>query len=364
MLPKGIPTFQSATGNWTCPDNVWCSNTPDDPILQCDVIPAIWPPLADHMPVITIVIMPFPRVTEAHVLDFRQANWIKMNKDLAQRLESNLLPSKFTSKDDFISRVDKFVSIIKDVLGDHLKERWPSPFKHHWWTKELSQLKKHQICLSSKAFRLCHIHDHSIHVEHTAATKMFKEVMEETHNQDWADWLEAASQQDLYIANKYIMNEPTDYSSTRVPSLRTTTNNLPSTADDNPSKATTLAELFFPPLPMFSCIPPNVEYPPPLKGVRFFSRAHFRQVISSLSPYKAPRPDQIPNVVLIKCCNTIIDHLFYIFKAVIEVNVYHPRWLELTTLVLRKIGKPSYNVAKAYRPIGLMDTIPKVSYPS
>ena len=143
-------------------------------------------------------------------------------------------------------------------------------------------------------------HTYSIHVEYKVATKMFKEVVEETHNQDWMDWLEAASQQDLYIANKYIMNEPTDYSSTRVPSLRTTTNNLPSTADDNPSKATTLAELFFSPLPMFSCIPPNVKYPPPLKGVPFFSRAHIRQVISLLSPYKAPGPDQIPNVVLIK----------------------------------------------------------------
>ena len=36
--------------------------------------------------------------------------------------------------------------------------------------------------------------------------------MQDTRNQDWTDWLEAASQQDLYIANKYIMNEPTDYS--------------------------------------------------------------------------------------------------------------------------------------------------------
>ena len=38
--------------------------------------------------------------------------------------------------------------------------------------------------------------------------------MQETRSQDWTNWLEAASQQDLYIANKYISNEPTDYSST------------------------------------------------------------------------------------------------------------------------------------------------------
>ena len=69
-LPKGIPTFQSATGNWTCPDNVWHSNTPEDPILRCDVVPAIRPPLADHMPIITIINMPFPSATNTHALDF------------------------------------------------------------------------------------------------------------------------------------------------------------------------------------------------------------------------------------------------------------------------------------------------------
>ena len=70
--------------------------------------------------------------------------------------------------------------------------------------------------------------------------------MQETRSQDWTDWLEAASQQDLYIANKYISNEPTDYSKARIPSLRTTTNNLPSTADDNSFKTTALVTTFSP----------------------------------------------------------------------------------------------------------------------
>ena len=61
-----------------------------------------------------------------------------------------------------------------------------------------------------------------------------------------------------------------------------------------------------------------------------------------------------------KCVDALIDHLFYIFRAVFKLTVYHPRWLESITLVLRKIGKTSYDVAKSYRPIGLIDTIPKV----
>ena len=235
-LPKGIPTYQSATGNWTRPDNMWRSNIPKDPILHCDIVPAIWPPLADHMPIITIINMPFPRATSAHSLDFRQANWIKVNKYLVQRLESGPLPLRIASKDEFITKVDELVHIIKDVLEDHLKERCPSPFKHCWWTKELSQLKKQQNWLSSKAYKFCHLRDHPVHNEYKAATVKFKDTMQETWNQDWSDWLEAASQQVLYITNKYISNEPTDYSNTWVPSLCTTTNNLLSTADDNSDK--------------------------------------------------------------------------------------------------------------------------------
>ena len=79
-----------------------------------------------------------------------------------------------------------------------------------------------------------------------------------------------------------------------------------------------------------------------------------------LSTYKALRLDKIPNIVWMKCVEVLIDHLFYIFRVVFELTVCHPRWLESITLVLRKIGKTSYNVAKSYRPIGLIDTIPKV----
>ena len=43
-----------------------------------------------------------------------------------------------------------------------------------------------------------------------------------------------------------------------------------------------------------------------------------------------------------------------------EHKAYHPQWLESTTLVLHKVSKPAYDVAKAYHLIGLIDTIPNV----
>ena len=83
-LPKGLPTYQTSTGNWTRPDNVWRCSSPDDPIICCDVLPAIQPLVADHLPIITELALPLPRAAKPPTLDFRQADWPKVNADLAQ----------------------------------------------------------------------------------------------------------------------------------------------------------------------------------------------------------------------------------------------------------------------------------------
>jgi hypothetical protein len=109
--------------------------------------------------------------------------------------------------------------------------------------------------------------------------------------------------------------EPTDFSSIRVPTLKCSYNGVELVAEDNALKAKALASSFFPPMPATSAVPPNVTYPCPLKGMKYFSRERIYQVFKSLSPYKAPGPDGIPNVVYIKCLDVLIDHLHFIYRA-------------------------------------------------
>jgi ribonuclease HI len=130
--------------------------------------------------------------------------------------------------------------------------------------------------------------------------------------------------------------------------------------DLNESKGNALAQSFFPPPPADTSVPIATAYPRPLNSVKFFTRQQIRDKIQSLSPYKAPGPNRIPNIVLIKCTDTIINHLFFIYRAIMELDVYYEPWLHSTTVVLRKPGKPSYTTPKAYRPIGLLDTIGKL----
>jgi hypothetical protein len=78
------------------------------------------------------------------------------------------------------------------------------------------------------------------------------------------------------------------------------------------------------------------------------------------SPYKAYGPDDIPNVVLQQCVSVIHERLIRIFQAILNLNLYYDPWREFTMVVLRKPGKPSYIVPKAYRPIALLSTMAKV----
>ena len=129
---------------------------------------------------ITILDLPLPRATTATSLDFRLADWPAVNSALASRLETDSPAVLIKLRDKFLTKVDTLVTVIKEVLGDHLEVRCPSPFKCRWWTMELTNLKKAQNCLSGKSFRLRHVQDHPIHAEHKASVKEFKDAMAET----------------------------------------------------------------------------------------------------------------------------------------------------------------------------------------
>ena len=61
-----------------------------------------------------------------------------------------------------------------------------------------------------------------------------------------------------------------------------------------------------------------------------------------------------------RCADLIIDRLYFIYKAMSERNNHYKPWKSFTTVVLRKPGKPRYDIPKAYRPIALLNTMWKV----
>ena len=64
--------------------------------------------------------------------------------------------------------------------------------------------------------------------------------------------------------------------------------------------------------------------------------------------------------MLQKCTSLLTPFLLQIYWAVLTLNIYCKFWDESTTIVIRKLGKPRYNIPKAYQLIALLNTICKV----
>ena len=127
----------------------------------------------------------------------------------------------------------------------------------------------------------------------------------------------------------------------------------------NSDKAKELVSTFFPPPPPTPNIPDFV-YPEPLKHKGHFTRDDIRSTIKKLKPFKAPGGDSIQNIVLQQCVDIIIDHIYFIFCAILELDAYPDHWLIILTIILRKASKTSYNYAKSFHPIGLLNTLGKL----
>jgi len=185
--------------------------------------------------------------------------------------------------------------------------------------------------------------------------------MIKTKREDWSEWLLEAGTKDLWTANCYIRDPVGDGGRPRIPSLLVT-NEYGEQVEvtGNEEKAKLFANAFFPRPPATSSVPKDFNYPDPLPDPEPISRSQIARHVLKLAPYKACGIDEIPNIVLQKSLTIILDHLYFIFKAIFELGIYPEEWKQSITAVLRKPGKPNYKIAKAYRPIALLNTIPKV----
>ena len=156
------------------------------------------------------------------------------------------------------------------------------------------------------------------------------------------------------------MAPATDRAKARIPALIHKDGETELTARTNDEKSQALAKSFFPTKPVEEGIELDFAYLPPCCDPDTIIKEQITIQIQKLKPYKAPGPDGIPNIVLMRCTNLLVDRLYYIYKAMLEHNLHYDPWKTFTTVVLRKPGKPRYNIPKAYRPIALLNTSWKV----
>ncbi|GLB42959.1 hypothetical protein LshimejAT787_1204080 [Lyophyllum shimeji] len=134
-----------------------------------------------------------------------------------------------------------------------------SPFSKRWWNAELSQLQSLWSRASNEVHKFGYIHDHPAHAELAQMTWVMADKIRQSKLDHWIDWLENIDARQIYTANKYVVNEPTNFSCDRIPNLKTKVDGVDKIATTNVEKAETLAESIFPP-------PPLAPSPTPVTG--------------------------------------------------------------------------------------------------
>ena len=235
-----------------------------------------------------------------------------------------------------------------------------TPKSKCWWTKELMQMCKQVNSTGRQSFACCNEPEHAVHIQHKAEKKRYVGNLKYNKKQHWRDWLEKVDEPDIWTANCYITAPDTDGSKARIPVLKVTVDREEMIVRTNSEKSATLAKGFFPPKLVVSSVQPNTKYPPQCQADVRITTDQLRKQFRKPKPYKAPGPDSIPNIVLMKCAELLTDSLLTIYEAMFECLLIYKPWKTFTMVVLRKLGKPRYNTPKAYRPIALLNTMWKV----
>jgi hypothetical protein len=362
VLPKGIPTLKHmVTKKYSRPDNVFCTDNLTDYVIKCDTLPRLQPPKTDHFPIATTLDLPTEIVTRERSRNYRLAEWTSFSEKLFNELADIPPAQPILTKDQLHKSITDLTQAIQNTIKSEVPLNDPCPHSKRWYNQDLKEMKKNVGKLSNISWKYRALPDHVSHDEYRAAKNKYAEEITSAKEQHWANYLEEATEAQLWTANKYLSEPTGDGGRARIPTLKVTHGDgQTKEVNTNEEKAKVISKSFFPDKPDDNLVPPNYNYPDPIHLRPNFTRERIRARIAKLSPYKACGPDGIPNIVLQRTVNFIIDHLYHLFQAIFALNVYHKHWQEFTTAVLRKPGKPNYEVPKAYRPIALLCTIAKV----
>ena len=361
ILPRNKPTLQSSSSkNWTRPDNVFCTEHTCSTLVSCDTDPDRRGPNTNHLPILTQFDMSLAQAEQTPSRNYREVDWKAFNKTLDKALAKHAPPQLIATKEEFHLYTHHLDEALRSTVESCVPTSRPHPHQKRWWTKDLTRLSEELKHMRKLAYKFRTTPSHECHGLLKEKEKQLDKEIQTAKESHWKEWLESMADNDIWIASRYLTNPGGDGGKTCMPTLKTKdAQGCSVLATSNEEKSEVLAKSLFPPPPPSSSVPPDHPYPMPAEKWTEITLDQLTQAINKLSPYKAPGPDGITNIVF-QCCRQLADYLLPIFNAAVKLQIHYEPWKESITVILRKPGKPDYSAPKAYRPIALLNTTAKL----
>lgn len=327
---------------------------------MCNVIPEQRGLRTDHLPIVTTLDLATTISPPRASINFREVDWEQFHKTLVDQLAQQNPPTVISTRAQLDKACADITYAIQHAISTDIPTTTICAKSKRWWTKELSMLRKEAKHQGRQSHKYRDKPFHHTHAAFADANKLYHRTLKATKLNHWRDWLEKAEDPDIWTIQKLLAASASNGSSTKIPALKYKIDNAEKTARTNEEKSQILAKSFFPPKPHPEPAMANTRYPPQCEKAGQINRESIIRQLRKLKPYKAPGPDGIPNIILTKCADILVDRLYHIYTAIYNKCLYYKPWECFNTIVLRKPGKPSYEIPKAYQPIALINTMWKV----
>jgi hypothetical protein len=361
-LPKDIPTLQSTSSkNYTRPDNIFLSDTLYASLTLCDNAPESRPPCTDHIPIFTEIDASPSLVKHVERANFAKADWDLFRTRLTSLLAA--LPGlKYVTSQ---KAIDERWANLRKAIQQAVKESVPALCLHlmskRWWSDELKVHRTTVRSLAARSYRLRWLGLDPVHSLYKLQRNIYSQAIRDAKQKHWERFLEELDGDTMWTAASYLKGEQADGGRARIPNLKyTKLDGSVNLASDNETKSTILLEAFFPPPPTTAPANSTATVSAPVPDLPDIQTKDIEKVILAMKPHKAPGPDGLPACVYIQGAKQLLDHLLPIFRASLRLSIYPSEWKHSRTAVLRKGGKSDYSVAKAYRPIALLNVSSKI----
>jgi len=285
---------------------------------------------------------------------FRNTNWDKVTKDLKAELDRTTLPDLTNPTPEAIEGyAETLTNIVRTHTLKHTPVSKPAPYSKRWWSLDLTLLRQAYTRTrnDAKALRDAGVRDRAKERAARDARKRFHDTMRRQRRTNWTDFLDDTD--NIWKATRYL--HPAEQSSFgQISGLQTAAGWK--TRDEDIAEE--LLEQFFSQRAEASP-PEDPQYPeelewPPLTDQEIYEAA------MRANPWKAPGPDELPNVTWQKLWPVVGSLIAQLMRASLDTAYIPSPWKVARILPLRKPGKPDYTVAKAYRPISLLATLGKL----
>ncbi|QRV96409.1 Reverse transcriptase (RNA-dependent DNA polymerase) [Ceratobasidium sp. AG-Ba] len=363
VLPKDIPTLEANnSGNYTRPDNVFASFALTEKLVSCDTEPGNRVDCTDHLPIKTVFDISPTLAPTIEKWNFKQMNTEKYKKELKKTLSEFEL--ELETNLDNQQKLDTYVKKLGEAITRAVEKSVPrlrlDARTKRWWNKELTAFRRKVRKLANRSFRARANEVHPVHEEYRKTRNAYTQAIKDAKQTHWEEFLEGLGEDSIWTAAKFVGGEQSDGGRARIPNLKYVDHKgQPSQARDNTTKSKVLLEAFFSPPPTPSD-EPDPHFNAPAKDLPELTALDVRSVILDMKPHKAPGPDGLPASVYIEGVDLLTPFLHRVFLASLTEGIYPTDWRHSRTVVLRKPGKPDYTVAKAYRPIALLNVIGKI----